>query len=74
MNNIAKPLEYMIKLCEDNNLPSKFDIFNAKDELKCLRGGIEYLRKENDLLREENFSLRRDLTNKNTDVQYKDNK
>jgi hypothetical protein len=57
-DKIAKPLEYIIQVCEENNMPSKFDIFNAKDELKCIRGGLEYFRKENDCLREEIFSLK----------------
>ena len=50
-DHIANPIEYMISLCEKHNLVAKFDIFNAKDELKCLRGGLDYLRKENESLR-----------------------
>jgi uncharacterized membrane protein YgaE (UPF0421/DUF939 family) len=37
-------------------VPSKFDIFNAKDQLKYLRGGLDYLRKENETLKEKTYT------------------
>lgn len=58
-----KPLEYMINLCEENNLPSKFDLFNAKDELKCLRGGLDYFRRENEELKSKIAQLESVLSN-----------
>jgi hypothetical protein len=58
-----KPLEYMIHLCEEHNLPSQFDIFNAKDELKCLRGGLDYFRRENEELKTRISELERVLSN-----------
>jgi hypothetical protein len=57
-----KPLEYMIHLCEENNLPSQFDIFNAKDELKCLRGGLDYFRRENEELKTKIAQLEKILS------------
>lgn len=58
----AKPLEYMISLFETNSIPTQFDVFNAKDELKCLRGGLDYLRHENEKLRIKINELERTLS------------
>lgn len=38
MNKISDPLEYIIWCCENDFKPSSFDINNAKNELKKLRG------------------------------------
>jgi hypothetical protein len=48
-----KPLDYVLTCCGEGLMPSQFDVFNAKDELKYLCGGLDYLRKENDQLKEE---------------------
>lgn len=37
MNKISDPLDYILNCCEQGLLPNKFDIHNAKDELKKLR-------------------------------------
>lgn len=37
MNKNSNPLDYIISCCENGLIPSKFDIHNAKDELKRLR-------------------------------------
>jgi len=37
-------------MCESGVIPCKFDIFNAKDEFKRLKGGLDYLRIENNNL------------------------
>lgn len=58
----AKPLEYMISLFETNSIPTQFDVFNAKDELKCIRGGLDYLRHENELLRKKLNDIERKHT------------
>ena len=36
MNKQSNPIEYIIQVCEDHHIVSKFDIINAKDELKRL--------------------------------------
>jgi hypothetical protein len=60
-NKLPDPLDYILQLCESGVIPSKFDIFNAKDELKYLRGGLDYLRKENDSLREHKHYSKQDF-------------
>lgn len=49
-NQIVNPLEYVLNMCESGVIPCKFDIFNAKDEFKRLKGGLDYLRIENNNL------------------------
>lgn len=62
-DRISQPLDYMIELCENNKIPTKFDIFNAKDELKCIRGGLDYLRRENENLKSQLLSIVRSNSN-----------
>ena len=50
------PLDYLIEVCESGHMPSKFDIFSAKNELKYLRGGIDYLNMELKLLKENRYN------------------
>ena len=52
-NRIINPLEHIFNMCESGILPCKFDIFNAKDEFKRLKGGLDYLRIENDHLKDQ---------------------
>lgn len=52
-NRIVNPLDHVLNMCESGMLPCKFDIFNAKDELKRLKGGLDYLRVENNHLKDK---------------------
>lgn len=37
MNKLTNPLDYVLNCCEQGLIPEKFDILNARDELKRLR-------------------------------------
>jgi hypothetical protein len=52
-NHIVNPIEHILNMCESGVMPCRFDIFNAKDELKRLRGGLDYLRVENNNLKDQ---------------------
>lgn len=37
INKLTNPLDYVLHCCEQGLVPAKFDILNARDELKRLR-------------------------------------
>lgn len=37
INKLTNPLDYILNCCEQGLIPNKFDILNAKDELRKLK-------------------------------------
>lgn len=43
MNRLSQPLDYILNCIEQHSFPHKFDILNARDELKKLRVELQDL-------------------------------
>lgn len=50
-------IENILDDIENGVVPCQFDIFNARNELKYLKTGIDYLKYENDDLRNKIYKL-----------------
>lgn len=61
-------IEHVLRVCEEGNSPTPFDIHVAKDELKCILGGLNYLRKENETLKSQLFSILSQLKNNGNQI------